>query len=165
MSKNENDTRVLIAITEFSPVTMLWHAALRRLGTRRTNLVALFVTEDHWHQAASLPFTREISRVSGSNEDFTIQRAKELHEEAIARAESLVNQLATEANLTPGFEVLAESDQERIRGLLEGARNVLIAPSFISRRPIYDILKKPDCRIELIEAEDARFEGEFDSAD
>ena len=66
MAKTEHADRILIAITEFSPVDLLWQAALKRIGDTPTELLALYFAEDHWRRAASLPFTREISsRVQG----------------------------------------------------------------------------------------------------
>lgn len=151
MSPSEERQRVVIAITEASPVDVLWRAALRRLEQSGTELVAVFVAEDHWHRAASLPFTREISRVSGADVDFTRQRARQVHEEAIARARRLVGKLAADAKLKAAFEVLSGGDIEKTRELLGGERNVLIAPSLVSRRPFLAEFEKLGCRIELVE--------------
>ena len=157
MSRNEERHRVVIAITETSPVDALWRAALRRLGQSGTEVLALFVAEDHWHRAASLPFTREISRVSGADVDFTRQRARQVHEEAITRARRLVSKLAADANLKTAFEVLSGTDVEKTRELLAVAHNVLIAPSLVSRRPFLAQFEKLGCRIELVE--DRSFEA------
>jgi hypothetical protein len=151
MSRSDENPRVLIAITERSPVHVLWHAALRRLGRGHRELTAVYLSEDHWQRAASLPFTCEISRVSGATVDFTLQRASEVHDDAIRRARDVVNKLASDARLTPAFEVLAGSDLTRARELLEGAGNLLIAPSLIRRRPIFAEFEKFGCRIELVE--------------
>jgi hypothetical protein len=151
MGGNDDRTRVLIALTESSPVDQLWEAALGQLGQAPADLTALFFAETRWHRAASLSFTREISRLSGADVDFTRQRASQINEEAIRRAETLVNKLAEESKLSPTFEVLNESDQERIRELVSGAENLLIAPSFIIRRPLFAEFKKLGCRIELVE--------------
>ena len=83
--------------------------------------------------------------------EFTLQRASQVHEDAVNRARDLVNKLASDARLTPGFEVLKGSDLTRARELLEGAGNVLIAPSLIRRRPIFAELEKLGCHIELVE--------------
>jgi len=143
--------RVLIALTESSPVNELWEAALARLGQSGADLVALFLAEDHWQRAASLPFTREIPRLGGADVEFTLQRARQLHDEAIERARRVVAELATEAKLSHAFEVLRESDRTKLAELLSAAGSVLIAPSFIIKRPLYAELQKLDCRIELIE--------------
>jgi hypothetical protein len=101
MAKTKHTDRVLIAITEFSPVDVLWRAALRRIGDTQVELLALYFSEDHWQRAASLPFTREISRVSGARVAFTRQRAEQLHSEAIDRARELTKRLAAESKYCP----------------------------------------------------------------
>jgi len=151
--------RIVIAVTELTPVQELWRAALQRLHESWADLHALFFADDQWHRAASLPFTREISRISGINEDFTQQRASQVHEEAINRTRRRMQDLASEANLAIVFEVLPESNQQRIRELVSGPQNTLIAPSFITRRPLFAELQKLDCRIVLVEAKEESFQG------
>ena len=75
--RSDTGTRVLIAVTEFSPVDKLWRAALDIIAESPGELLAVFVSEDHWHRAASLPFTLEISRLSGAGAKFTQQRAEQ----------------------------------------------------------------------------------------
>lgn len=161
MSRNDEKFRVLIAITETSAVDALWQVALRHLGKEGRELTAVYVSEDRWQRAASLPFTREISRVSGANADFTLQRAEQLHDEAVERARLLVNKLASDAKLKPTFEVLTCSDVTRIRQLLEGSGNLVIAPSIIGRRPFLAEFEKLGCRIELVD-DTGRHAGEHD---
>ena len=151
MTKSDDRIRILIAVTEASPVTELWQAALR-LGGRDTEVVALFLPDDRWHRAASLPFTREVSRLGGSVVDFTRQRAEELYRESVARIHRRIEQLAAEADLALAFEELSEQDAERLEELAAGSQSILIAPSFIQREPIYARISRLDCRIELIEA-------------
>jgi hypothetical protein len=115
-------------------------------------LLALYVDDDRWRRAASLTFTREISRVSGAVTDFTVQRAEQLNKEAITRTQRRIEKLAAKADLALAFEVLPESDQNRIKELVGAGQNVLIVPSFITTRPIYAHLTRLDCRILLIEA-------------
>jgi hypothetical protein len=160
MNRNSKRTRIAIAITESSPVTRLWRAALRYSSDSQVEFTALFVTDDRWHRAASLPFTREISRIGGTTADFTTRRAKQVSDEAATRAQERMEDLASEAGLPLGFEILSESDQERVRDLVTGTRNVLIAPSFLSNRPILAQLEKFDCRIVLIEATEENGEHE-----
>lgn len=152
MTGASGKVRVLIALTESGPVHELWDAALARFGQTGADLMALFIAEDHWHRAASLPFTREIPRLGGADVEFTLQRARRVHEEGIEQARRLVSELASQAKLPAAFEVLREADQERLVELLSGGGNVLIAPSFITGRPFYATLQKLDCRIELVEA-------------
>jgi hypothetical protein len=115
-------------------------------------LVAVFVEEGHWYRAASLPFTREISRIGGSAADFTQQRAEQLHREAVARVRQLIQELADEAGVSPDFRVMPESDTARIRERIGGTPNVLVAPAFISNQPFFAQLTKLDCRILLVDA-------------
>lgn len=151
MAKNDDKARVLIALTESSPIDALWDAAIARLERSRADLMALFLAEDHWHRAASLPFTREISRLSGADADFTLLRARQVQEESIERARRMIRKLGADAKLSPAFEVLTEQDRKKISKLVSGAGDILIAPSFIIRLPLYAELEKLDCRIELIE--------------
>lgn len=153
MKRNDDAPRVLIALVESTPVDHLWRAALERMARTQAELVALFFAENHWHRAASLPFTREFSRLSGTNIDFTLQRARQIHEESIEQARRVVNELAADAKLSLAFEVLAESDRERIRELVSGPGVVLIAPSIIMQRPFYTELEKLDCHIELVDTQ------------
>lgn len=154
--KTDDTARIVLAVTELTPVQGLWQEAIQRLRETRAELLALYVANDQWHRAATLPFTREISRASGAIAEFTMQRAMQLHTEATSRAQRQIQALASEANTPLIFEVLFESDQARIRELVAGSQNILIAPSFITRRPLYAELQKLDCRIVLIEAEEQR---------
>jgi hypothetical protein len=160
MKKADDKVRIVIAVTELTPVRQLWREALQRLRESRAELLALFVADDRWHRAASLPFTREISRASGMDADFTLRRARQVHEEAINRTQDRMQELASEADLALIFKVLGESDQQRIRELVAGSQNILIAPSFMTRRPLFAELQKLDCRIVLIETEEEANENE-----
>lgn len=152
MSKSDARRRVVIAVTETSPLSELWREAMNLLSESPSELMALFMDDERWHRAASLPFTREISRVGGAVADFTAQRAEELNREAITRMQQRIEKLAEEAKLAFDFEVLPESDRKRIEELVGTAQNILIAPSFIKKRPIYAHLTRCDCRILLIES-------------
>jgi len=156
--ETDQNARIVIAVTELTPVQQLWQEALQHLRETRADLFALFVADDRWYRAATLPFTREISRWSGMDVKFTVQRARQLHDEAVRRARQRMHDLAAEAKTQIVFEVLPESDQERIRELAAGPQNVLIVPSFIARRPLFAELQKLNCRIVLIEAEEERGE-------
>lgn len=149
--KSDHKRRVVIAVTESSPLSALWREAMSLIGESPADLMALFVDDQRWHRAASLPFTREISRLSGAVAEFTAQRAEELNREAIERVQQQIEKLAAEAKLALAFEVLPESDQTRIEELVGKAENILIAHSFIKSRPIYTHLTRCKCRILLIE--------------
>ncbi len=154
MRKSEQETRierVVIAITELAPVQLMWGEALQFLEESRAELHALFVEDERWHRAASLSFTREISRVSGMGVDFTLQGAIEVHKEVIARAQQQLQQLAAESEHELAFEVLPESNQGRIRDLVAGARCVVIAHAVLADQPVFQELQELGCRVLLIE--------------
>ena len=152
MTKNELNLRVVIAVTETTPVGLLWETALRLLRESPAELAALYVQDDRWHRVASLPFTREILRSGGVAVDFTRQRAEQVRRERAARVREAIRKLAAEVNLEPVFEILDESDALRLREFIGSRENILVAPSFISTRPIYAMLSELNCRIELVEA-------------
>ena len=152
MARPNDKSRIVIAVTERTPVQRLWQEVLQRLRDSPAEIHALFVADDRWHRAASLPFTREISRISGMVTDFTLRRASQVHEDAIDRTRFQIQDLALKEDLALVFEVLRETDQQRIRQLVGGPQNTLIAPSFLTRRPLFAELQKLDCRIILIEA-------------
>ncbi len=155
MAKRNDDKsrieRIVIAVTEMSPVQHLWHEALQLLEESRAELHALFVEDEKWHRAATLPFTREISRFSGIDADFTLQRAMEVHRQAIERAQRQFRQLAEEAERELTFEVLQESDRERARHLAEDGECLVIAPADLADEPLVRDLRERGCRIVLID--------------
>jgi len=153
MTRNEQNVRIeriVIAITELSPVQRMWSEALHFIRESRADLHALFVEDKQWHRAASLGFTREISRLSGKGEHFTLQRAIEVHQDAINRARQQLQQLAAETEHVLAFEVLPESDRERLRKLVEGSRCLVIAPSQLANEPLIDELRQRGCQVVLI---------------
>ncbi len=143
---------MVIAVTESCSVRKLWKAAVRNVGHSQDELVALFVPDDRWHRAASLPFTREISRVGGGVSDFTRRRAEQLARDATDRVRRRIEELAAVTELTFAFEVLSESDPKRISKLAGEGQTVVIAPSFLAGQPIYAQFEELDWRIVLIEA-------------
>ena len=146
----ESLNRIVIALTEASPVPELWRVAMRIVQEGPAEIVTLYFEDDTWRRAASLPFTREVSR-TGRVSDFSLRRAEEIHRETIARAREMVARLANEAKVSSEFEVLQESDAALVRNFLR-SRNVLVAASHISERPIFVELTKLDCRILLVDA-------------
>ena len=146
----ESKSRIVIALTESSPVPELWCVAMRIVEEAPAEVVTLYFEDDKWRRAASLPFTCEVSR-TGRVTDFSLTRAEEIHREAIERAQRIIARLAAEADIPSEFAVLAESDIALVRKLV-GSRNVLVAASHISERPIYFELNKLNCRILLVES-------------
>ena len=152
MTTNEVKLRVVMAVTETTPVALLWETALRLLRESPAELAALYVQDDRWHRVASLPFTREILRSGGVAVEFTRQRAEQVSRQRAARVRDAIGKLAAEAKLEPVFESLGESDAARLREFIGSRENIVVAPSFISTRPFYAMLSELNCRIELVEA-------------
>ena len=154
MAKAEVRLRVVIAVTETTPISRLWETALRLLRDRPAELAALYVQDDRWSRVASLPFTREILRSGGVAVEFTQQRAEQVSRERAARVQERVQKLAAESNLKAAFETMSESDAVRLREFIGSYENILVAPSFISTHPIFALLSNMNCRIELVDAEE-----------
>jgi hypothetical protein len=110
MSDAETIRRVLLAVTETSPIESLWQSLVDAVEDGRAEIVTVFVRDEQWRRAASLPFTREISRLSGSQAAFTHRRARQVSLEAAVRVQRQLQQLAEEMRLELEFEVV--SDQE-----------------------------------------------------
>jgi hypothetical protein len=154
VAKTEVRLRVVIAVTETTPIARLWETALRLLRDTSAELAALYVQDDRWYRVASLPFTREVLRSGGVAVEFTEQRAEQVSRERAAHVQERVQKLAAEANLKAAFEILSESDAERLREFIGNHENILVAPSFISTRPIFAVFSEMNCRIELVDAEE-----------
>jgi len=154
MTKSEMRLRVIIAVTETTPVARLWETALRLLRETPADLATLYLQDDRWYRVASLPFTREILRRGGIPVDFTQQRAEQVSRERAARVREAIGKLAAESKLEPVFESLSETDAARLREFIGSRENIFVAPSFISTRPIFSMLSEMNCRIELVEAEE-----------
>lgn len=153
MSKPSDRRRVLLAITESSPLTELWRVVMEHAAVGRTELITVFVCDDRWHRAASLPFTREVSRVGGGNEKFTPQRAQQIKDDAVGRKQRELEELARAAELSFEFEVVPEHDVARLGEWVSFEQDVLIAPSLLKSRPIYAELTRLKCRILFVEDE------------
>lgn len=156
----ESAFRVVIAVTESSPVHALWQAAMHRADHAQTDFLALFISDDRWHRAARLPFSCEISKIGGSVADFTPQRAEQVTRDAIDRAQRQLCKLAEDANIALVFEVLHTRNRETVNELLASRSSLLIAPSVITAEPIYAEFQKLNCEITLIDDSDERHEGD-----
>jgi hypothetical protein len=71
MTDIEGIRRVMLAVTETSPLDKLWQSLIDNLAGSRAEVVTVFVSDDTWRRVASLPFAVEISRVSGARAAFT----------------------------------------------------------------------------------------------
>ena len=146
-NKTSSRRRIIIAVTESSSLSELWRAAMQSLDEAHAEVVALFLHDERWHRAASLPFTREVSRAGGESTDFTAQRAEQLHAETVASLRKKVDELAAEANLKIEFESLPESEISRSRSVTQDTENVLIAPAVLTKHPVVTELKQLNLRI------------------
>lgn len=154
MSRPSDKRRILLAITEASPLQDLWRAVVDYLEGAHGELTTVFVSDDRWHRAASLPFTREVSKVSGDSENFTRERAQQIDEDTVGRTHRELEKLASEAELPFAFEVLPEHDASKLREIVSVQHDVLILPSFLKSRPIYAELMRVKCRVYYVDAEE-----------
>lgn len=142
--------RVLVAVTEASPVEELWKAAISLAREADAEIAVLIVRDDRWQRAASLPFTREISRVGGIRSNFTRERAESLAEEATTRLQSLARSLASQGNVRCSYHVIAEASQEELKRLVIGTQSTLVASSAIAGMPLYEKVRRLDCEVVLV---------------
>jgi hypothetical protein len=142
----------MLAVTEASSLQALWRAAMEHMTGERAELITVFVRDDRWRRAASLPFTEEISRASGGSMNFTLQRAEEVDRDAVMHTQGRIQKLATDSQIQSAFEILAEHEAERFHEFVRSESDLLIAPSYFKRRPLYSELTRLKCRILLIEA-------------
>ena len=161
MTKETSNTRrVMLAVTEASSLQALWCVAMEHMTGERAELITVFVHDDRWRRAASLPFTKEFSRASGGSMNFTLQRAEEVDRDATMRTQGRLQQLATDSEIQLVFEILAEHEATRIHELVRSESDLLIAPSFFKGRPFYTELARLKCRILLVDAKNGTTEPE-----
>ena len=139
--------RVLLVVTETSPLEKLWHALLDDLADAQAEVVAVFVSDDRWSRAASLPFTREISRLSGGSEVFTARRAEQVVGDMVERVQQRIRQLAAERQLQLVFEILNAQEPNRIREFVRIEHDLLVAPSVLQYWPDFADLARPERRV------------------
>lgn len=146
---NKSNRRVIIAVTESSPISELWRAALQAAEEAEAEYVALFLHDERWQRAASLPFTREVSRTGGTA-DFTRQRADQVLASTVDRLRKQMVELASGAGLRLRFEALPESEVSGSRRVVEGEGNVLVVPADLTEHPLVAELKSLNLRIYFV---------------
>ena len=146
--------RVLLVVTETSPVEKLWRALLDDLADAQAEVVAVFVSDDRWIRAASLPFTREISRLSGGSEVFTARRAEQVFGDMVKRVQQRIRQLAAERQLQLVFEILNAQEPNRIREFVRIEHDLLVAPSVLQYWPDFADLARPERRVVFVNDEE-----------
>lgn len=154
-TSNTNDLRrILLAVTETSPLSRLWRVVAEHLVGARGELVTIFVSDDRWHRAASLPFTREISRIGRTNVKFTPKRAEQVDKDVVDRTRLQLQRLADEAELRFVFEVLRDHQTAQLHDLVSVEHDVLIVPSHLRGWPVYAEFSRLNCQILLVDTED-----------
>ena len=154
MSDAENIRRVMLAVTETSPLEKLWQSLVEHVAGSQAEVVTVFVRDDTWHRVATLPFTVEISRISGARVAFTQRRAEQLGEDAVGRMRQRLEQLAAGTGLQPVFEVLTTTEVSEIRRLVDVERDLLIAPSLLKGMPLLSELANRHRQVLLVEVEE-----------
>src|SRR5210317_1878145 len=153
-SKTNDLRRILLAVTETTPLTRLWGVVAEHLVNTRGELTTLFISDDRWHRAASLPFTREISRIGRTNVKFTSKRAEQIDQDVVDRTRLQLQRLADEAELPFVFEVLREHQASQLHELVSVEHDVLIIPSNLRGWPVYAEFARLNCQILLVDTED-----------
>ena len=154
MKKRNEGRRIILAVTETSPLPALWRVAKEHLEHPHDEVMTFLLRDDRWRRAASLPFTREVSRISGSNRDFTPWRAAQIDEEAAASLARQLQGLAAEAQRQIAFEVLSEHNAADILGQLSVTADVLIVSSELKRRPVCTKLTELRCQLLFVDSEE-----------
>lgn len=149
-----NRSRILLVVTDTSPLRRLWQAVEEQLSGTCTEVLALFVDDERWRRAASLPFTREVSRVSGTDRDFTARRAAQIDRDTVGRVQARIQALATNAELQFAFEVLSKYKMKQIHDFVRVEGDVLIASSNLKNQPISNELTRLNCRTLFIDSEE-----------
>jgi hypothetical protein len=154
MKKKTERRRIVLAVTETSPLPALWRIAKQHLVDPNDELITYLIHDERWRRAASLPFTREVSRISGRRQDFTEGRAAEIDAVATARLTKQLRRLTEDAPRRIVLEVLPEGEIHRVLEKLSAVKDVIIVSSELKQRPVYDALVQVRCRALFVEPDD-----------
>jgi hypothetical protein len=146
--------RVALAVTESSPLEKLWEALVEHLAEGDAEIVTIFVSDDRWHRAASLPFTREISRLSGADREFTRRRAAAIHGDLAGRAQERIRTLAAETKRQISFAVLSGREAPQPHQVISIECDMLIAPSILEHWPVFAELTRINRQVLLVDVEE-----------
>ena len=152
MSRGSSSLRVVVAVTEASPIAELWDEALQQISDANTELVVLFMHDERWQRAASLPFTREFSLAGGAESDFTPTRAEQLLNETADRLRERIEELAVRAGMKFAFEVISEQDPVGTKALLSSEVSAIVGPSVLASHPVIIEYQGANRRLVLIES-------------
>lgn len=153
MADTHKHLSVLLAVTETSPLDKLWASLVERVAGSPAEVVTLFMSDEAWYRAASLPFTSEISRVSGTQMAFTRWRADQIGRVAANRARQQLEQLAAGTDLRLVFEFLGAPELAQVSKLTGVARDLLIAPAALEGQPILAELARSHRQVLLVQVE------------
>jgi len=153
MNEDRDLLRILLAVTETSPVERLWQSLVDQVAGAQAEVATIIVSDDSWRRAASLPFTREISRISGVPAAFTHHRAEQVHADAAGRARQHLERLAQELQVELEFEVVSEDEDSRIGTIVTVERDILIAPTGLKGKPLFAKLARLHRRVVLVEGD------------
>ena len=151
MRSHDQAPRIVIAVIESRGIAALWQAAMRQLTHQPADVITLFIEDDRWTRAASLPFTRELPGVGGSPLAFTRERAQQLRQETARQARQRIEELAAESKRPVAFANLSASNAADLNELVGDRRSVLIAQQVITRQPVYTQFVALGCQIELVD--------------
>lgn len=154
MNKCDKNRRILLVVTERSPLQRLWDVVETQLSDSPNEVVTLFVNDERWRRAASLPFTREVSRLSGSHREFTVQRAAQLDQDIVSQVRSHILELASRAELQTMFKVLAEHEASHIHDYVRVEEDLVITSADLRNKPIFHELTRLTCRTVFVESEE-----------
>lgn len=154
MNARNERRRIILAVTERSPLPALWRVAEEHLEHPQDEILTFMLRDDQWQRAASLPFTREVSRISGRHRDFTRLRAAQIDDEAAARLAGQLQRLAEDAKRQIAFEVLPEHNIADILEQHSVSAHVLIASGELRHRPVYARLVELRCRLLFVDSEE-----------
>ena len=127
MKKRNEGRLIILAVTERSPLPALWRVVTEHLENPHDEVVTLLLRDDRWQRAASLPFTREVSRISGRHTNFTQWRAAQIDDQVAAQLARQLQRLASDAKQRVAFEILSESNVEALLEERSITADVLIA--------------------------------------
>ena len=153
MNEGRDLLRILLAVTETSPVDRLWQSLVELVADARAEVVTVIVSDDSWRRAASLPFTREVSRISGVQAAFTRHRAEQIRADAAGRAQRRLERLARDSHVELEFEVVSEDEDARVGTIVTVERDILIAPSVLEGKPLFAKLARVHRRVVLVEGD------------
>ena len=147
----EPSARVLVLMTESGPVEQLWQTALDHARETGSEVNVLIVHDERWYRAASLPFTREISRLGGPRRNFTRERADALVGEAVSRVRRVTQALAAETRAYCRYYAVTGAMLPQLERLVTGRRGILVASSEFESLPICEQARSLSCEIILID--------------